>query len=167
MTDRAIIFSESMVSGLLNGRKTQTRRLQFDGRGRPTTWARLDQEWRNGHRHQRLWVRENTIRTPAGIAYAADGGRHYDAGERLPVTSSIHMPRRASRLTLDVADVRVQRLQEITEEDARAEGYDTEIGGPRNWFCVLWKCLHGNDAWDANPSVVAINFHVRRRNIDA
>lgn len=86
---------------------------------------------------------------------------------------SIHMPRWASRLTLTVTDVRVQRLQDISEADAIAEGGDPvqarmypELGTCRHWFQDLWNSLHGPGAWDANPWVVALTFTVQRGNID-
>lgn len=92
--------------------------------------------------------------------------------------SPIHMPRWASRLTLTVSGVRVQRLQEISEEDAEAEGLSRAPGGcwsgaegqagttPKAAYAVLWNSLHGPEAWAANPWVVAITFTVERRNID-
>ena len=84
---------------------------------------------------------------------------------------SIHMPRWASRLTLTVRDVRVQRLHEISEADAIAEGCPartSEAGqDPRGWFAGLWDTIHGAGAWIANPYVAAISFTVERRNIDA
>ena len=98
------------------------------------------------------------------------------AWERLrKLRPSIHMPRWASRLTLTVTDGRVQRLQEISEEDARAEGVDdswlVKIGlasdQRRRAFQFLWEDLHGPSAWSANPWVCALTFTVERRNIDA
>ena len=86
--------------------------------------------------------------------------------------SPIHMPRWASRLTLLVTDVRVQRLQEITAEDATAEGipWEPDALAPYEWsvsrFADLWNSLHGPDAWGANPWVVALTFDVHRGNID-
>lgn len=87
---------------------------------------------------------------------------------------SIHMPRWASRLTLTVTEVKVERLQDISEDDAEAEGLARgHAGGP--WgeegliedFADLWNSLHGPGAWDANPWVAAIRFTVAKGNIDA
>ena len=90
--------------------------------------------------------------------------------------SPIHMPRWASRLTLLVTDVRVQRLQEISEADAKAEGVGgvcwedwRDYGGPSSYrlpFRSLWNSIHGHDAWDHNPWVAALTFTVHRCNID-
>lgn len=105
------------------------------------------------------------------------------------------MPRRYSRLTLTVTDVRVERLQDISEEHAIAEGiYCTSLGlgglysidrpgdkardgatitRPAGWekashaYCHLWERINGKDSWDANPWVVAVSFDVRQVNIDA
>lgn len=99
-------------------------------------------------------------------------GRGKDGiGNTIP---SIHMPRWASRLTLTVTDVRVQRLQEISEEDAQAEGVPPfvwvgrHLDAPHRYnFQLLWDELHGPGSWDADPHVVALTFAVERRNIDA
>lgn len=100
---------------------------------------------------------------------------------------SIHMPRWASRLTLRITDVRVQRLQDISEEDARAEGAGLYVPGhgfiteqtlhadpgysnflaPRQGFEAIWTEINGADSWAANPWVWAISFEVIRENVDA
>jgi hypothetical protein len=132
----------------------------------------------------RLWVREahalvGTV-DPGWLLYRADGYeseciRHGFTRPFPPETAvrwrpSIHMPRWASRLTLIVTDVRVQRLQDISEADAVAEGIDLPLKAdqpPTMRFQSLWNSLHGPEAWDANPWVVALTFDVHRGNIDA
>lgn len=98
---------------------------------------------------------------------------------------SIHMPRWASRTTLQVTDVRVERLQDISEADAVAEGCfkgkasgrvfasagAMHIGGDewanaRDWYADLWNSINGEGSWDANPWVVAYTFTVQHGNID-
>jgi len=158
----------------------------------------------------RLWVRESghLLREcydhappddqwrDAGFQHAVDGAvvpiRPYDPpisawiGDCARISRpSIHMPRWASRLTLLVEDVRVQRLQDISEADAIAEGVrqdavgaGTFIGreGPGRWvtpwptaveaFSDIWSSINGPDSWTANPWVAAISFKVALANID-
>lgn len=141
----------------------------------------------------RLWVREAHYLTDDGESeypvFAADQGdvdEHLanmqttmaswpdiDWSKHLRLRPSIHMPRWASRLTLVVDDVRVQRLQDISEADAIAEGcpgfvsHDGEYGEPpREDFHDLWNSIHGPDAWVANPWVVALTFTPNHTNID-
>ena len=120
------------------------------------------------------------IEEAAPIWYWADGGPTH--GDWTRPRPSIHMPRWASRLTLIVTDVRVQRLQEISDSDCRAEGLPMkEVAGVTCWsesqngpwtpseavaFSNLWNSLHGPNAWDANPWVCALSFTVHRCNID-
>lgn len=186
MADRPIIFSAPMVRALLDGRKTQTRRVLkplprrtifFD----PKT-AVLDQFQEPPYAPgDRLWVREafsyelldvdrNGFMPPW---YWADGNP--ESGDFTRPKPSIHMPRWASRLTLLVTDVRVQRLQEISSADAIAEGcppyansatIDCDTPNPRDDFKRLWNGIHGPDAWDRNPWVAAISFKAHRCNID-
>jgi hypothetical protein len=113
----------------------------------------------------------------------------YCADERYAPTntkwfSPIHMPRWASRLTLEVMAVKTECLQDISREDAiaegigwskRSEGYSSEPedGGPhyhgsdpRRSFESLFCWLHGDEVWDNNPEVVALSFSVHRQNVD-
>ena len=89
-----------------------------------------------------------------------------------PWKPSVDMPRWASRLTLIVESVKVERLQDISETDAIAEGIETteywrEDHPPSICFSVLWDSINGHDAWNANPWVCAIIFRVVKANIDA
>lgn len=229
MSDRPIIFSGPMIRALLDGRKTQTRRVLkpqphknacLDGSYNQKGAGWFDDYKVDGHMPQygisghvsrpgdRLWVRE-AWRTPtsfngnseelvrdckeagyrrtwAPIEYEADGDRdNWEWGDFVPgrLRPSIHMPRWASRLTLVVSDVRVQRVQEISEEDAIAEGitpyrgYTSSGGTVRNIdnhgnyiaaFCDLWDSLNAKrgQGWDEDPWVAAITFTVHHCNID-
>ncbi len=117
---------------------------------------------------------------PAHCEYAADGGpkpEYTDADDvmRQGWRPSIHMPRWASRITLEITGVRVERLQDISIEDAKAEGawgpddsivqkvadhfgIDIFAANPRKAFQMLWEQINGPDSWDANPWVWAIEF---------
>jgi hypothetical protein len=216
MTDRPIIFSAPMVRALLAGRKTQTRRLlkpqpvwSASCGDRDGSWSGLTSRFAGG---DRLLVREAfnvfsmsqdgeeawpvqplpTAEEYREVEEAAVRGRWLvdyasTADDDGPWRPSIHMPRWASRLTLPVTDVRVQRLQDITEDDALAEGVCPHPRGgfhmpgvdhpnrefpylsrstPRGMFAALWDTLHGPGAWEDNPWVVAISFTVHHGNID-
>lgn len=184
MTDRPILFSAPMVCALLAGQKTQTRRLAWRmDCGKRVEWAPTI--WQKVAPGDRLWVREcfslDFYYTPGELAwYWADGNP--DCGDWTKPKPSIHMPRWASRLTLVVTDVRQERLNDISEADARAEGIvdggcincgnpepcgcDTPLPSARDSFANLWNRLHGEDAWMANPDVVALSFQVEKINID-
>lgn len=201
MRDVPIIFSAPMIRALLEGRKTMTRRLAVQNvktypNGRkspPVVVIARPSPWRRVMSSDRLWVRE-TWQKHHSYATLADNARRkgdclYRAthGENnLPLRwrSPIHMPRWASRLTLAVEKTRVERLQDITDEDCRAEGverignYEYAVRGPaggwwhtcatpRDAFAWLWRKLHGAGAWDDNPEVVALTFAAHRNNVDA
>jgi hypothetical protein len=197
VTDRPILFSAPMIRALLDGRKTQTRRII---KRQPA----LDACAVFGPAHlllpgnvdlarfavgDRLWVKEtwrsearfDTVKPvalprSALVSFDADYRDEPNDGCRGRTRVSIHMPRWASRLTLTVTGVRVQRLQEISEADAAAEGAAHAYGQPfhsdgaltdRRRFECLWKEINGPDSWAANPWIVALTFTVERRNIDA
>lgn len=79
---------------------------------------------------------------------------------------SIFMPRRASRITLEITNVRVERLNDISDKDAKAEGCFYGIGGgevdeavvPSDHFPTLWESINGVGSWEANPFVWVIEF---------
>ncbi len=128
-----------------------------------------------GQPGDRLWVREaHVIVGPGDVGYgmvATEPIVRYRATEpELTVIGgwrpSIHMPRWASRILLEVTGVRVERLHDMREPDALAEGYprDWHPGGPgpwsspMQWYADLWKDLNGADAWAANPWVWVVEF---------
>jgi hypothetical protein len=200
MKERPILFNAPMVRALLDGTKTQTRRVvkpegahhlfQFrgttaaKGADEPTgEWAWCGSE-RVVNKHiycpygkpgDRLWVREAWTthafldKTPPrelqtiSIHYQADG--QIKTGKTRP---SIHMPRRLSRIMLEVTGVRVERLQDISVSDALAEGVNvhpdhhgkprTSIYSPVQDYRDLWESINGPESWDANPWVWVVDF---------
>lgn len=115
-----------------------------------------------GHPGDRLWVRETWAIVPAlppqDFAYIFKADFDDDPFNWRP---SIHMPRAASRLTLEITDIRAERLHYITEGDAVAEG--CESGGdwdsaPTIQYSKLWETINGPGSWGANPWVWAITF---------
>lgn len=192
MKERPILFSAPMVRAILDGRKTQTRRVVKHH----STCVPGHQAWemtrcQYGQLGDRLWVRENgwerPERTPKMMregadtwpkfAYDAEGWSEQDHADfkawgfkRRP---SIHMPKWASRITLEVVGVRVERLQDISEEDAKAEGVIEGTGDfigcfscgsalsgttARECYSRLWEIINGPGSWDANPWVWVIEF---------
>lgn len=201
MRERPILFNADMVRAVLDGRKTQTRRImreqpevipKEDELGKPGFWIPFNAGKtmvRNDDMHiacpfglkgDRLWVRE-TFRVHsratdvATLVYKASEQQSWtQQTHRVPIekcnkpavvdkwTPSIHMPRWASRITLEITGVRVERLQSITEEDAKAEGVKTECSviGDKHFlgFRSLWKSIYGDDSWQANPWVWVVEF---------
>lgn len=187
MAERPILFSAQMVRAILEGRKTQTRRV-----ARLTDAGRVSRGGRNWHvddpeaviacpygvRGDTLWVRETHYVQSAG--YLDGSGRLilYRATEPdapCTWTPSIFMPRWASRITLEIKGVRLERLHTITEADARAEGamyHDGRGVGHSGWrhdykdvhadarssFARLWADINGAESWHANPIVWAVTF---------
>jgi len=125
----------------------------------------------------KLWVRESFAILSFGgsvahIRYAADGATRVVGDSKLPSrcrsVPSKNMPRQVARITIEITSVRVERLNEISEADARAEGCngDCPVGsipryqaGPASYhFAYLWDLIHGTGAWSANPWVWVITF---------
>ncbi len=210
MKERPILFSGAMVRAILEGRKTQTRRIvkpqPHDGCGRiwcaeysPTVIDRWgdeqpgkevfgayseDGEWGvrcpYGQPGDRLWVREtwgvlhehllNDQHEPT--FWRADYNAEDFATQVLPRwRPSIHMPRSRSRIKLELTGVRVERLQDISQGDAIAEGappshssidaVSRDIGYAdfsRSWYAQLWDQINGPGSWEANPLVWVVEF---------
>ena len=183
-----ILFSTPMVQAILAGRKTQTRRVlkpqpDEDGLARfiptgefhDTSGAVYKPKWQVG---DKIWVREtwalNWNDFPEHpFKYRADYGPETVDWNWKP---SLFMPREACRLFLKVTDIRVERLQDISEEDAEAEGYsyeswhrmNEEAAGvnlysipkdTRTWFRTLWDSINSDKCpWESNPWVWVITF---------
>jgi hypothetical protein len=234
MKERPILFSAPMVRALLDGSKTQTRRVMKPQPEPNGTWLKSRQDfvclndyyppsamlWNGGMMGgdageiegcthgvigDRLWVRENTVIAPPDfgeaslnnvrdsdgrwrvVQYMATHSDKWPASDYgLKVTPSIFMPRWASRITLEITDVRVQRLQDISEADAKAEGVESpdkeryerddsicaRCGGPgvidldcaecdthTKRFRNLWDSINAKRApWSSNPWVWALTF---------
>jgi hypothetical protein len=189
MKERPIIFSAPMVRAILAGTKTQTRRVvkntgmyAIDApiHGEETAKRELlalATRCPYGQPGGRLWVRETWAqpdRRSAGFSpwvYAAN----YQERPSHRWRPSIHMPRCASRILLDVTAVRVERLQDISEADALAEGVTPKwepgcsgrlmeaLGGfsfrpAASAYADLWESINGPGSWDANPWVWMVEF---------
>ena len=172
--ERPILFSGPMVRAVLEGRKTQTRRVMkpqpttffFGQVGEHFVFAAMDSHGGQiscsyGLPGDRLWVREtfatDSIRT---LYYATD-----DVHELRKKRPSIFMPRIRSRILLEVIEVRAQRLQEISAEDCIAEGMHTNLRESEacadllDRYHRLWDSINGKShPWASNPWVWAITF---------
>lgn len=198
MTERPILFSGPMVRALLDGTKTQTRRVCKPAKALSAVVevpdpAERGQVYNGSHfgdedgevqfacpyggRGDRLWVREAWAETkvaqapdcPPWVVYR-EGDNRTDYGG--PWKPSIHMRRRDSRISLEITEVRVERLQDISEADAFAEGIvrqpDDGYGladtthyhatDPRQSYFSLWEAINGDGSVEANPWVWAVSF---------
>lgn len=182
MAERPILFSGQMVRAILDGRKTQTRRVVkppapfAPGDDILVEWATGQIKCPYGQPGDLLWVREtwaaNRIFDDSsprivgndhhGIWWKADHSSYRPLnakpGRWRP---SIHMPRWASRITLEVTGVQVEQLQEITTEDALAEGIAKhEQWTPRVQFSELWDSINAKRGygWNSNPCVWVVEF---------
>jgi hypothetical protein len=178
--ERPILFSGPMVRAILEGRKTQTRRIikpqptVFWNDGRQPVNLPYDRDNDRlircpyGKPEDRLWVRETHCKYGSGYIYRADYGTHTPISDGVggPWKPSIHMPRVYSRITLEITGVRVERLQDITKADAMAAGVSSDMpivwqsgdDTPRGMFGELWESINGPDSWAANPWVWLVEF---------
>jgi hypothetical protein len=192
--ERPILFRAAMVQAIMDGRKTKTRRSVKPVRGfehhsipkygmpyaadpGSVWWHSAEtervgclQECPYGKPGDRLWVKETWSREwkidpeYKEIFYRADD-LFFDRDYRWK--PSIFMSRRDSRITLEITDVRVEQLQDISEADAKAEGVEactagTSEDGPvktyRTGFVRIWRDINGPDSWAQNPPVRVISF---------
>jgi len=183
-------MSQPMILALLSGAKTQTRRAvklplidrQFTG------WAVAGCEanslLREGHHElcpygkvsDHLWVKETFAPHPevnAETIYRADRGGDYQGAAQgdFKWKPSLFMPRARSRITLEITEIRVERLQDISDGDAKLEGcivcedrshshaeHGLRYTPYRTAYQALWESIHGKGAWDVNPWLWVIGF---------
>ncbi|EPY4802967.1 hypothetical protein ACXDID_003980 [Klebsiella pneumoniae] len=212
MKERGMIFNGDMVRAILDGRKTQTRRIMAPQPADDIERCIFPNPdaigWKSSLKHKhgsttahfcpfgavgdRIWVREafrvhSRATDVATLVYKASERNSWtEQTHRVPVavcnkpatpekwTPSLHMPRWASRILLEITSVRVERLNAISEEDARAEGIidggclncgEPEPCGCANpepdatdAFAYLWQSIYGQESWNANPWVWVISF---------
>lgn len=209
MKERSILFSAPMVRAILEGRKTQTRRVvkdrHIDAAPPACFFQWLRERCPYGKPGDRLWVRETwnwfdpdeipevrrgrrapftgqqgAREIPWVAAYAADGHLEHEHFGCALWRPSIHMPRWASRILLEITAVRVEQLQGISDADAVSEGvcelpgqaaepgcwWTGDVGAgsklhgrtPSVAYRLLWEQINGPGSWDANPWVWAIAF---------
>ncbi|AKL05923.1 MULTISPECIES: morphogenetic protein [Klebsiella] len=184
MKERGMIFNGEMVRAILDGRKTQTRRpvkfpvhdknLGCELAGNELAGELSAGNYLNsafGKPGDRIWVRETWAEAGASAPdlklYRANYPEHVPSiyenvppAEEIRWTPSIHMPRTASRIQLEITDVRVERLRSMSQDDARAEGV-IAASGPMEAglaFRELWDSIYGEESWKANPWVWVIEF---------
>ncbi|MDO9053819.1 MAG: hypothetical protein Q8K43_10455 [Sulfurimicrobium sp.] len=190
MKERPILFNNQMMRALLDGSKAQTRRIvkpqpDYFACGWPCVFGKccFERNCLSSHKDNKhlivlkspfgktgdqLWVRETWARHPDysnNAVYRADPECKYDVDKWTP---SIHMPRWASRIQLEITGVRVERLQDISEADALSEGVNVHpdhhgkprdsIYSPVNAYRDLWESINGPGSWDVDPWVWVIEF---------
>lgn len=211
MTERGMIFNGEMVRAILDGRKTQTRRIvksdcmDIGEKDDVTLWPSREHDnggdyWYPcpfGEVGDRIWVRETWQAIHDSVdefghveertyspsipkekdrywhtVYAEHFGDENREDRGFPWRPAIHMPRWASRITLEITSVRVERLNDISQEDAQAEGMeltgwrptysDPDSGGevwtPYDNFAELWQSIYSVGSWLSNPWVWVIEF---------
>ncbi|MDQ9124994.1 hypothetical protein RDT67_00980 [Serratia fonticola] len=198
MKERPVLFNGDMVRAILDGRKTQTRRMVKPQRSGPAWTVKPTQEPRYARHSHDWWLPTGTAPYSAlpSCPYGAAGDRlwvretfrlfdkYQECGcsdfpcncpsHNSPIyrasnndcedkwTPSIHMPRSASRILLEITNVRVERLGDISDIDASSEGCslaDMKSGDRlADVFKRLWSSIYGAESWQANPWVWVIEF---------
>lgn len=188
--NRQILFNTEMVKAILDGKKTQTRRIIKPQPSNPR-WNNIGWiGWDDGHGYRMkspcevgdvLWVRETWAEMPYGFVYRADGEKPegWDREDRW--RPSLHMPKEAARIFLRVKDVRAERLQTIDGYGILAEGVDNGASNPamgkrwenmqRDAFEKLWNSTVKpanltESGWSANPWVWVITFERSEKSDD-
>lgn len=186
MKERPILFSTEMVQAILERRKTMTRRViktkAFDVQSYEHSSyemysdPRLDTQYYFKNEGERgeiglkcqygelgdiLWVRETWSKINGHYEYKAK----YNTAVSFNWKPSIHMPRSAARILLQITNVRVERLKSIPDTDIKHEGVEIHIPvpgdgepNPRLQFKRLWESINSLGSWDANPWVWVIEF---------
>lgn len=191
MKDRPILFSEAMVEALLADIKTQTRRIVKHPTGLGAGDAPVSSPCPYGVAGDRLWVKEaffafgcwrTRFNPKLGrsewhfIDLTAEREYRFTAPPKIAVgprneaapawwrRNALFMPRVASRITLEVTETRVERLQDITEGDAASEGMPRGAGEPGDRagvqaYSQLWDSINGPGSWASNPWVWVVSFN--------
>ncbi len=185
MKERPILMQTDNVRAILEGRKTQTRRVigipfdekpiytsqvkwpdlgNFEVHTKDKSFSGYSYKCPYGQVGDRLWVRESfLIDHYEKLFYKAGKVFH---PEFYKWKSSIFMPRWASRITLEITEIRVERLQEISREDCIKEGIERHLYMPageyeRQNFAFLWDSINGKKyPWESNPWVWVVAFRV-------
>lgn len=180
MKEKPIIFSTEMVRAILEGRKTQTRRII---KPQPSEVVKEDfgpvaivgshkglkegQTCPYGYSGDLLWVREKHAYVPDPnnkllTVYCSDDS--YKSSIVTKWKPSIHMPKAAARIWLQITDVKVERLQDISEEDAKKEGVRPNFSMTVDFytfaFMNLWESIYGDGSWVKNPWLWVLTFKV-------
>jgi hypothetical protein len=187
MKEHPILFNQEMVKAILEGRKSQTRRVVKPQPIKPIIEHLVDNTWScsnskkfdeqvkfircpYGYVGELLWVRETfcndcpSASEPSGVCYKANRENQPASDFCTKWKPSIFMPRWASRITLEITDIKVQRLWEITDDDAKAEGIG--INEPlvfsdsyKDSYAWLWDKINGKKhPWILNEFVWVISF---------
>lgn len=186
---KPILMSAPMADAILDGRKTMTRRVVkenlpglFPGQSFKVEYGKL---WKYARREYLCWESEEIAKCPYGKAgdrlwvgepikkcmglwhYLADWAcvpnvpTAWAENYNKAITISPHrMPRWASRILLEITNVRIERLQQITTADCRAEGLMHSYGKAKEAFAALINELYGPKTWENNPWVWVIEFKI-------